>query len=109
MEITVYIKGRKCITDHNFHSLNMSLGRLDLPVYTEGRAAHHRRSACYLAVPRTYYAVIPEETNTATWETGNIGVTRVAREGKWKTLGSAASFLTASWTSKKQPAAVSNS
>ncbi len=27
------------------------------------------------------------ETNTSTWETGNIGVTRVAREGKWKTLG----------------------
>ncbi len=36
------------------------IGRLDLPVYTEGRAARPRRSACSIAAPRTYYAVIPE-------------------------------------------------
>ncbi len=58
------------------------LGLLDLPVYTEGRAARRRRSACSFAVQRAYDAVIPKETNTATWEIGNIGVMRVAREGK---------------------------
>jgi hypothetical protein len=58
------------------------IGCLDLPVRTEGRAARCRRSACVYAAPQSYGRVIPRVNYYATWETGNIGFTSVAREGK---------------------------